>query len=82
MQDLTVATDNVEAGRRLGEYARTIVGKDDKIAVISHVKGVSTAVEREQGFREGLGDYEKNIVLWRFKYVGTPSDAGWDSYKI
>ena len=62
LQDLTVATDNVEAGRRLGEYARTIVGKDDKIAVISHVKGVSTAVEREQGFREGLGDYEKNIV--------------------
>ena len=57
-----MATDNVEAGRRLGEYARTIVDKDDKIAVISHVKGVSTAVEREQGFREGLGDYADNIV--------------------
>lgn len=62
LQDLTVATDNVEAGRMLGEYARTLINKDSKIAIVSHVKGVSTAVEREQGFREGLGDYANNIV--------------------
>lgn len=62
LQDLTVATDNVEAGRMLGEYARTLLDKDSKIAIVSHVKGVSTAVEREQGFREGLGDYAENIV--------------------
>lgn len=62
LQDLTVATDNVEAGRRLGEYARTLLDKDSRLAIVSHVKGVSTAVEREQGFREGLGDYAKNIV--------------------
>ena len=30
--------------------------------IVCHVKGVSTAVEREQGFREGLGDYNKNVV--------------------
>lgn len=62
LQDLTVATDNVEAGRRLGEYARTLLDKDSRLAIVSHVKGVSTAVEREQGFREDLGDYAKNIV--------------------
>ena len=62
LQDLTVATDNVEAGRRLGEYARTLLDKDSRLAIVSHVKGVSTAVEREQGFREGLGDYAKYIV--------------------
>ena len=62
LQDLTVATDNVEAGRRLGEYAGTLLDKDSRLAIVSHVKGVSTAVEREQGFREGLGDYAKNIV--------------------
>ena len=62
LQDLTVATDNVEAGRRLGEDARTLLEKDSRLAIVSHVKGVSTAVEREQGFREGLGDYAKNIV--------------------
>ena len=62
LQDLTVATDNVNAGRMMGEYARTLLDKDSKIAIVSHVKGVSTAVEREQGFREGLGDYAENIV--------------------
>ena len=36
--------------------------KGIKITFISHVKGVSTAIEREQGFREGLGDYNKNVV--------------------
>ena len=62
LQDLTVATDNVNAGRMMGEYARTLLDKDSKIAIVSHVKGVSTAVEREQGCREGLGDYAENIV--------------------
>ena len=62
LQDLTVATDNVNAGRMMGEYARTLLDKDSKIAIVSHVKGVSTAVERDQGFREGLGDYAENIV--------------------
>lgn len=62
IQDLTVATDNLEAGRILGEYAKTLLNENSKIAIVSHVKGVSTATEREQGFREGLGEYSKNIV--------------------
>ncbi|MGN8886612.1 substrate-binding domain-containing protein [Blautia sp. HCP28S3_G10] len=62
VQDLTVATDNLEAGEQLGKFASTLLGAMDQIAIISHVKGVSTAVEREEGFRRGLGDLEKNIV--------------------
>ncbi|MBC5649809.1 substrate-binding domain-containing protein [Blautia segnis] len=62
IQDMTVATDNLEAGKLLGEYARTLLNENSRIAIVSHVKGVSTAVEREQGFREGLGDYNKNVV--------------------
>lgn len=62
VQDLTVATDNLEAGEKLGKFAATLLGPDDQIAIVAHVKGVSTAVEREEGFRKGLGDLEKNIV--------------------
>ena len=62
IQDLTVATDNLEAGRKLGEYASELLNEDSRIAVVCHVKGVSTAREREQGFREGLGDKAENIV--------------------
>ena len=62
VQDLTVSTDNVEAGEQLGKFASTLLGPTDQIAIISHVQGVSTAVEREEGFRKGLGDLAKNIV--------------------
>ncbi len=62
IQDLTVATDNLEVGRMLGEYVQGLLGEDSKIAIVSHMQGVSTAVEREQGFREGLGEKAKNIV--------------------
>ena len=62
VQDLTVATDNLEAGQLLGRFAKELVEEDDQIAVVSHVKGVSTAVEREKGFRTGLGSLKDNIV--------------------
>lgn len=62
IQDITVATDNVEAGRQLGKFAASILEPDDQIAVVAHVKGVSTAVEREQGFCDGLGAMADNIV--------------------
>lgn len=51
-----VATDNVEAGRKIGTYAAENFSKISGIGVVSHVKGASTATEREQGFREGLGE--------------------------
>lgn len=62
VQDLTVATDNLEAGQLLGSFAKKLVGENDQIAIVSHVKGVSTAVEREKGFRTGLGRLKENIV--------------------
>ena len=61
-RSLTVATDNLEAGQILGRFAKDLVGTDDQIAIVSHVKGVSTAVEREKGFRTGLGSLKDNIV--------------------
>lgn len=57
-----VATDNVEAGRLQGEYIAAMLEEGDQIVIISHVKDSSTAREREQGVRDGLGEFEKNIV--------------------
>lgn len=62
IQDLTVSTDNLEAGEKLGKFAATLLEPDDQIAIVAHVKGVSTAVEREEGFRKGLGELADNIV--------------------
>lgn len=58
---IIVATDNHAAGVALGKYARTLVNSDTQIGVVGHVKGASTAIEREQGVRDGLGEYEACI---------------------
>nr|WP_288858828.1 substrate-binding domain-containing protein [uncultured Faecalicatena sp.] len=56
-----VATDNSRGGKELGEYARSLIDKDTPIGIVAHVKGSSTAIEREKGMREGLGQYESQV---------------------
>ena len=58
---IVVATDNHEAGAELGRFAKTLIDSDTKIGIVGHVKGASTAIEREQGVRDGLGEYESCI---------------------
>lgn len=62
MGSCVVATDNVEAGRKMGSYIAENFTDVSSIGIVGHVKGVSTATEREQGFREGLGELEKNVA--------------------
>lgn len=57
-----VATDNVEAGRKLGEYVVQNYPSEISIGVVEHVQGSSTAVEREEGLRNGLGSWEEKIA--------------------
>ncbi len=56
-----VATDNFKAGEELGNYARKLLDHRSKIGVVAHVQGSSTASEREDGIRAGLGAYEQQI---------------------
>lgn len=56
-----VATDNYEAGKELGSYANTLLKEGDEIGIIAHVKGASTAIDREAGIRHGLGENANKI---------------------
>ena len=62
LEDCYVATNNVDAGMQMGKKILDFIDEDSKIVIMSHVKDSSTAMEREQGLRKGLGPYEKNIV--------------------
>ena len=57
-----VATDNHEGGFKMGEYMKQYADETSVIGIVSHIPGASTAIEREQGVRDGLGEYEKQIV--------------------
>lgn len=62
IQDAIVATDNYEAGWKMGEYVKGNLTKDSVIAIVAHVKNSSTAIERERGFRDAIIEYESQIV--------------------
>ena len=75
VQDAIVATNNVEAGKLLGEYAAGLLTDDAKIALVEHVKGASTAIDREKGVREGLGSKADNIT--DIEYSGSSADKAY-----
>jgi len=60
-----VATNNVEAGEKLASYLPTILDGDRELAIINHVPGATTAIEREAGVRKAL---EK---LGHYRVLGT-----------
>lgn len=60
--ELIVSTDNLEVGRRLGEYTAKELKPEGRIVIVSQMKNSSTAEEREQGFREGLGELNNNVA--------------------
>jgi fructose transport system substrate-binding protein len=57
--DATFATDNFEAGRLIGQWAKAKFGRDRKEAKIAmldlNANQVSVDVQRDQGFLEGFG---------------------------
>lgn len=57
-----VSTDNHLAGKELGEFTRNLLDHNSVIGIIGHVKGTSTAMEREEGIKEGLGDAKEKIA--------------------
>lgn len=60
--DAIVATDNYKAGMTMGKWVTRECKEVCQIGIISHVKGSSTAIEREKGLRDGLGSLEKDIA--------------------
>ena len=57
-----VATDNRDGGYKMGEYLKYYADERTKIGIVGHIPEASTAIEREQGVREGLGEYAKRVV--------------------
>lgn len=52
--DCVVATDNIKAGEKLGDYTNTLCKGGEKVGIVSHVKDSSTAIDRETGIRRVL----------------------------
>lgn len=49
-----IATDNIDAGRKVGRKMAELSGERSKIAIISYVRGTASQMDREQGVRAEL----------------------------
>jgi ribose transport system substrate-binding protein len=70
-----VGTDNEEAGKRCGEALLRAVAPGSKVAVLSYVKGSSTAIGRERGLLSALGD---RVVVVGTSYSGSDADTAYE----
>ncbi|HKJ86493.1 MAG TPA: substrate-binding domain-containing protein [Spirochaetia bacterium] len=70
-----VATDNVAAGMEAGREIDRLVPRDRAIAVISHIRGVATAIDRENGVLGALAHRDPDLVLGPF-YSQNDPDLG------
>ncbi|HUX11771.1 MAG TPA: substrate-binding domain-containing protein [Spirochaetia bacterium] len=61
-----VATDNVAAGRKAGAEIAGLVPHGRPIAIISHIRGVATAIDREKGVRDALSDAGRSAPVGTF----------------
>lgn len=66
LEETGIATDNFKAGEKLGAYMKERMEEEPVIGVVAHVKGSSTAIEREAGLRSGLGEAAEQIVTVKF----------------
>ena len=58
-----IATDNVAAGYRAGEEMAKAIGEKGKVAIVSHLAGTTTAIDREKGFRDAMANYPNISIL-------------------
>lgn len=68
IEESLISSDNFSAGKAMGKFAQNYIDENSKIAIVSHVPNTSTAIDRENGFREGLGIHEKNITETVYSY--------------
>jgi ribose transport system substrate-binding protein len=54
--DAMIGTDNFEAGQKCGAALLELLPSGARVAVMSYVRGSSTAIGRENGLRAALGD--------------------------
>ena len=82
--DVRIGTDSYEGGQKCAAALLRYVKPGDLVAIMSYVKGSSTAIDRESGVRDGLdgkGQDPRHLVQQRGRepgvYPGCPADRAY-----
>ncbi|PHV70277.1 sugar ABC transporter substrate-binding protein [Sporanaerobium hydrogeniformans] len=77
IEDVMIATNNFEAGIKMGSRIKKLLVDDGTVAIMSHSKMTSTAMQRESGIRVALNDREGRIV--ESYECGSDSDKAYEN---
>ncbi|MFW6215623.1 MAG: substrate-binding domain-containing protein, partial [Alkalispirochaetaceae bacterium] len=70
-----VATDNVAAGRKAGAEVARLLPPGRAVAIVSHIPGVATAIDREHGVRRALSEAGVREIPGTFYSDNDPARA-------
>ncbi len=73
-----IATDNVAAANMLAKELAKYMGEEGTVGIISHLEGATSAIDRENGFIEGMGAFSEIEVLDKIFYSSNDSDIAYE----
>lgn len=62
IEDVMIATNNFEAGIKMGYRIKKLLAKEGEVVIMNHSKSTLTGIERERGIQVALSDMEERIV--------------------
>lgn len=74
-----VGTNNRIAAQRLGHELGVLMKEEGMVAIVSHVEGSFTAIERVEGFKQGMKPYKDIAIVGDVYYADNNREI---SYKI
>ncbi|MBZ4645575.1 MAG: ribose transport system substrate-binding protein [Petroclostridium sp.] len=70
-----IATDNITAAEAIGEKLAQLINRKGKVAIVSHIQGTTTAMEREKGFMNTVSKYKDIEIIGKFYSKSSPEEA-------
>ncbi len=81
MEHSFIATDNVEAAKTLGIELGKYMGGTGTVGIISHLKGATSAIDREAGFMQGIGQYDGIALVEEIPYSSNDTVTAYEETK-
>lgn len=72
-----IATDNVEASRLLGKKMAELINEEGLVGIISHLEGTTSSMDREEGFRQGVGAYNQIQLIDEIPYSNNDAEEAY-----
>lgn len=73
-----IATNNINAAKQLGEVMGSYLNGTGEVGIISHLEGTTSAIDRKEGFRQGISQFEGISIIDETPYSSNNSQIAYD----